>query len=474
MNAVNALGLCADPDYEQLKRQVIRLTGLAYYLGRDDELSSKLAGRMSEVGATCCGDYLRLVSELHADTEVAELAIELTIGETSFFRHFEAFEALRTEVIPELIRRNCEQRRLRIWCAGCAAGAEPYSIAILLQREYAAALQGWDVSILGTDINQHYLAQAREGHFSDWFFRSAPVELKASCFQRSGNNWSINDEYRQNVSFQYHNLARHPFPSLLHDLFGFDLILCRNVMIYFDQETVRRLLKQFSESLGDQGWLLVGHAEPNVDLFQEFDAINFPGAVLYRKQSAQAAPSDRPWTTFDAASNGALGAGAFSFAAPWPVNQPSPAPPPPARAREPTPVAKPAVSDLQAIRTQLNTGDLQAAYDACHRLLQRDRLSPQLHFYQALVAEQLGHHAEKEHALRRAIYLDRQFVLAHYYLGITLQHKQERQPAERAFRNVLALLASRHKDETLADADGLTVDGLRQLTEMHLAGLRIP
>ncbi|MBS0208195.1 MAG: protein-glutamate O-methyltransferase CheR [Planctomycetes bacterium] len=472
MNAVTALDICADPDFEQLKRQVIHLTGLAYYLGRDDELSIKLANRMTDVGVQRCGDYLRLISETNAETEVAGMAAELTIGETSFFRHFEAFEALRREVIPDLIQRNRGQRRLRIWSAGCATGAEPYSIAIMLRREFADELSGWDVSIQGTDINQRYLSQAREGFFSDWFFRTAPADLKSACFHQRGSSWVINPEYRRGVSFKYHNLARHPFPSPLHDLFGFDLVLCRNVMIYFDQSMVRRLLKQFHDSLVDTGWLLVGHAEPNVEMFQDFTAFNFPGAVLYRKRSgdyAPVGPTQVPvpvpltWTP------------ATSFS---PIRPPSPASATSSPRRrsakqgDPSPVRPTVACQLKLIREQLNLGQLDAAHDACRRLTKSDRLNPLVHFYDALVAEQLGHHTEKEHALRRAIYLDRGFVLAHYYLGMTLQKKRERRPAERAFQNVLSLLNQRDKDETIDNADGLTVDALRQLTEMHLKVLQ--
>jgi chemotaxis protein methyltransferase CheR len=123
---------------------------------------------------------------------------------------------------------------------------------------------------------------------------------------------------------------------------------------------------------------------------------------------------------------------------------------------------------LAEIRTQLDTGQWEAAAECCGRLLTAERMNPVLHFYHALVAQQIGSHRETEAALRRAIYLDRQFVLAHYYLGLVLQRNREAGSAMRSFRNVLDLLKPRDMAEAFADADGLTVGALRQMTEMHL------
>ena len=111
---------------------------------------------------------------------------EVTIGETYFFRHREHFDALRDLVLPDLIARNAGQRRLRIWCAGCADGAEPYSLSILLRRELAHLLFGWEVSILGTDINRQCLAIAREGRFEEWSLRSTSEDVKQACFAEKG------------------------------------------------------------------------------------------------------------------------------------------------------------------------------------------------------------------------------------------------------------------------------------------------
>lgn len=468
--------LGGDSGYPELKRHVIVATGLAYYQDKDEELLARVAQRMVALRLDTCTQYLdKLLDHSAGVSELDALTAHLTIGETFFFRHRELFDALRERVIPELLERNQGRRQLRVWSAGCAIGAEPYSLAILLKQDFAQQLTGWEVSIIATDINREFLAQAERGEFGPWSFRSAPEDLQATCFVRSSSGWVIKEEFRRDVSFQYHNLVQHPFPSIVNNLCGFDLILCRNVMIYFEPAIVRRLIGQFNDCLVDDGWLAVGHAEPNVESYRAFRTVNAPGSVLYQKSS--------PAPTFDNWTPPSLPP--LPPVEPW-LNPPAPAttakaeaPVSAARANRdmkrttvPQPGPPSAVSTaagaLAEVRQMLDRGDWDAALAACARLHDELHLHPLLHFYHALAAEQRGRHAECEQALRRALYLDRDMVLAHYYLGLALHRNRDARGAQRAFRNVLALLQPREETEAFADADGLTVGALRQLTEMHL------
>ncbi|HTU24642.1 MAG TPA: protein-glutamate O-methyltransferase CheR, partial [Pirellulales bacterium] len=280
--------LVDDPYYARLKDHVIAATGLAYYNDRDDDLSAHFERRLTELALADCGAYYTLLlSGAEGVVELDRLIEELTIGETFFFRHRELFDALRDQVLPAAIRRNRASRRLRIWSAGCSFGAEPYSLSILLKRDLAHLVHGWDISILATDVNRRFLDAARRGQFEDWAFRGVPAELREECFRSTGKRWSIAPQLREGVSFHYHNLVEQTFPSLAHNLFGFDLILCRNVMIYFGKDVVRRLITQFHDSLNPEGWLLVGHVEPNPELYRAFQTLNASGAVLYQKPPAR-------------------------------------------------------------------------------------------------------------------------------------------------------------------------------------------
>jgi chemotaxis protein methyltransferase CheR len=446
--------LITDPLYPRLKEHLVESTGLTYYTDKDADLARRVGRRLSILGAPDCASYLDILRDpVRGPSELDALIAEVTIGETYFFRHREHFEALRDLVLPDLFARNRSNRRLRIWSAGCADGPEPYSLSILLKRDLAHELAGWDVSILGTDINRRCLAQAREAKFEAWALRSTPDDLKRNCFLNEGRFWSLAPEYKEWVSFQYHNLVEHPFPSLLNNLFCFDLIVCRNVMIYFGPDLMQRMIRQFHDCLVPGAWLLVGPSEPNMTYFSSFRTVNAPGVTLYQKPEPSTATG---------------GAGAFtmaSFEPPAPVIDSDYSVPD-------MPATENAPPTLADVRRYADQGAWESAARCCEQLLQKDNLNSATHFYHALVLEQMGRHDQVERSLRRAIYLDRRSVLAHYYLGLFLQSRGDGRQAERSFENALELLRSRSDAGVFADADGITVAELRKLAKMHIEILR--
>ena len=457
--------IIVDPAYGRLKEHLIESTGLAYYSDKDSDLATRIGRRLPKVGLSDCDSYLRLLTDRDkGETELDELIAELTIGETYFFRYREQFEALRDTVFPSLIARNQDTRRLRVWSAGCATGAEAYSIAILLKRELSERLAGWDVNIIGTDINRGFLSRAREGRFDDWAFRSTPDEVKRACFQHAGGLWIIRPEYREWVGFQYHNLVKHAFPSLVNNLCSFDLILCRNAMIYFSLDIMSRLLAQFHHCLVDGGWLIVGHAEPNPLLFSSFETVNVPGATLYRKSPESEAP---------------VAACEVERRAAWLENPPAipnvtfaPLPAAPAQVAPVGDVVSPVPPQLSEVRLLADQGQWENAASRSEKLLETEGLNPKAHFYYSLVLEQMGRHSEAEQSLRRALYLDRSFALVHYYLGLVLQKRGDRRGAVRSFENVRTCLRALDPRLTFADADEITAGDLMTLTETHLEVLR--
>jgi chemotaxis protein methyltransferase CheR len=439
--------LIMDPLYPRLKEHLVESTGMAYYTDKDVDLARRVGRRLSTLGAPDCACYLAILRDpLRGPSELDALIAEVTIGETYFFRHREHFDALRDLVLPDLIARNRPSRRLRIWSAGCADGPEPYSLSILLKRDLVHELAGWDVTILGTDINRHCLARAREAKFETWALRSTPEELKRACFQSEGRLWRLAPEYKQSVSFQYHNLVQHSFPSLLNNLLGFDLIVCRNVMIYFGPDLMQRMIRQFHDCLVPDGWLLVGPSEPNMTYFSSFRTVTAPGVTLYQKLVAQVVNlrhflNRPPWDEPDAVSE--------------PIDN------------QPQDTILPHKPTLADVRRHADGGAWDEAARCCEQLLQKDNLRSATHFHHALVLQQMGRRDEAERSLRRAIYLDRQSVLAHYYLGILLQSR-----GERSLENALEILRSRSDAEVFADADGISVAELRKLATMHLEILR--
>lgn len=454
----------ADPYFQRLKALVIEATGMAFYADKDEDLARIVAARMDETGLQPCARYLEHIADaVLGRAEMDALVAELTIGETYFFRHKEQFDALRDIILPDVLARNEGARRLRIWSAGCATGPEPYSVAILLKREFASRIAGWHVSIIGTDINQKFLARARDGRYDEWAFRATPDDVRRECFEPVGKQWQIRPEYKNCVTFQYHNLIRNRFPSLLDNLAGLDVIICRNVVIYFSRETVAGLVPCFHETLVDGGWLVMGHAEPNIELFRDFRTVNTPGAVLYQRFDRSHSPLvEAPKTVIPPRQPLPL---------PEPVRRPRPAarrPVVPAKAG--ASIAKPATmgEGIARIRELADQGRWNDALAACDTLIDGNTLDAHAHFYRALVLEQLGDLDGCETSLRRSIYLDRHFVLPHYHLGLFLWRRDELAGASRSFRNVLALLQKQPDDHAVDHGDSITVGQLRETVGMHL------
>ena len=463
--------LVTDPAYAGLKEHVIGATGLEYYADKDGDLAGHLAGRLAHHGLNGCAAYLALLTEgPGAESALDALIEDLTIGETFFFRHETMFDALRDVLLPERLERNRASRQLRIWSAGCATGAEAYSVAIVLRRDLGHLLAGWDVTIVGTDINRSFLAQAREGRFDEWALRGMPDAVKRACFTQSGKSWLLAPHYKEGVYFQYHNLVRHPFPSLVNNLFGFDVILCRNVTIYFNQEIVRQIVGHFHHSLAEGGWLLVGHSEPSTQVFTAFQTVNVPGAVLYQKSTVL--PNSSMWPPLATPTEPLPPAtAAMQWSPPLLHEEAAPAPAESDVTKNGAPpqaVTEPASPDVNAIRALADCGAWDDALRQCDAALHGDKLNPLLHFYEALIFDHLGRHAETESALRRAIYLDRRFVLAHYYLGLHVQMTDRPRQAARSFHNVLQLLAVAPAGQVFAHADGITAAELEKLTRHHL------
>jgi chemotaxis protein methyltransferase CheR len=215
----------------------------------------------------------------------------LTVGESYFFRNRPHFDALEKKILPQLIESRQHVKRLRIWCAGCSTGEEPYSIAILLKR-LLPDIARWKILILATDINRTALQKARTGLYRAWSLRQVPSQIESLYFTTQDTfNHQIRSDIRQMVTFSYLNLAKDIYPSILNNTYKLDLILCRNVLIYFDQSMFKQVVGRLYNTLLDDGWLVVGHAEPSPEIFRQFKAHCFPRTIVYQKVGAGLAPA---------------------------------------------------------------------------------------------------------------------------------------------------------------------------------------
>ncbi|CAO3436380.1 CheR family methyltransferase [Azospirillum endophyticum] len=472
-----------DPNFPRLKAMVIEATGLAYYADKDAAFAERINRRLPFGRITTVGGYLAaLEAEGPSGAEYQGLINELAVGETFFFRYIEQFDALRAVAIPECLRRNQSSRLLRIWSAGCSIGPEAYTVEILLKQHFAAQLEGWQVHIVGTDINGAFLEQARRGAYGDWAVRGLSPETLEACFDRQDKLWSVKPKYRQWTSFMPFNLVEGEIPSYPHGIGHFDIILCRNVMIYFDEVTRHRLLGNLHKALADGGWLVVGHAEAGPQMNEMFIPVSVPGATLYRKQAEapapaaakrDATPGPEPAPAAAATTAGLRRAISKSAATPVSGTPAEPAPGPRSRkaaAAATSPVVPPAVPPaIPMLPDSAETNDRSTALEACLARVEANRLDPAAHYQLGLVEEELGV-GDPVAAFKRALYLDPRFVLADYHLALAYWRRGRLVPAQRHFRNAREALEARADDEAVTEGGGLTVRELRGMLELWLTG----
>lgn len=257
---------------------------------RDSELSileQKIWQRTKAIQLDAPEHYYQFLNipSPDSDREWQHLTELLTNNESYFFRDRQQLNLLKERIFPEIIKQKRQQENLtlRVWSAGCSAGQEPYSLAIIL-REILPDINAWNLSIFGTDIDRQALSQARSGIYSEWSFRQSEPRIKQHYFESKANSYQIVPEIRHLVKFQKLNLVSDKFPQLFSDLRDIDVILCRNVFIYFGFSTISTILEKFYHTLHPSGYLLVGHSELANQNLSRFKVRVFPQSLIYQRR----------------------------------------------------------------------------------------------------------------------------------------------------------------------------------------------
>ncbi|GJD34485.1 CheR family methyltransferase [Methylobacterium aerolatum] len=250
-----------DLDFEYLRGYIKQRSGLALTAEKRYLVESRLSPLCRRFGAASLHDLIGKLKTPHDKVLERTVVEAMTTNETFFFRDRLPFDLFRDTILPEALARNAGRRKLRIWCAAASTGQEPYSIAMLLQ-EAGARLSGWQVDILATDISLDVLEKARLGIYSQFEVqRGLPVQWLLKHFTQTGDQWQISPSLRAMVEYRPFNLL-HGFEALGQ----FDVIFCRNVLIYFDAPTKSDILTRFGTSLAPGGALLLGAAETVIGL----------------------------------------------------------------------------------------------------------------------------------------------------------------------------------------------------------------
>jgi chemotaxis protein methyltransferase CheR len=488
-----------DSHCSQLSEFIANAMGLNFPRERWCDLRRGLAGAADEFGfddVAACADWL--MSAPLAKTQLQVLAAHLTIGETYFFRDFKTFEALATSALPGLIHsRRGREQRLRIWSAGCCTGEEAYSLAILL-RQILPDLADWRVTILATDINARSLRKAAAGSYGEWSFRDAPMGFKERYFNRSGDgSYVVMPEIKEMVTFAHLNLAEDVYPSLATGSNAMDLILCRNVLMYFTPAQTGKVIGKLHHALIEGGWLAVSPSEASQAFFPQFVTLNFPGVILYQKSDAGVCSRQTvPPAPFGEAAE--FFTPVFEVPRPWAPPESTFRPPEPTLVppqEQPAPVetrltpyavarllyaqglygeavdtllasgagtpAEPTAFSLLA-HALANQGRLADALAWCDRWITADKLDSAGHYLRAVVLIEHGEPEQARLSLQRAVYLHPNFVLAHFVLGNLARSNGKPGEADKHFDNALQLLARHQAGDLLPEADGLTAGRLTE------------
>jgi chemotaxis protein methyltransferase CheR len=271
------------PDYEYLRKVLKDLSGLDLSADKQYLIESRLLPLARKAGLSDIGELVQKMKS-GSSALISQVVEAMTTNETFFFRDKVPFDHFRDTIMPEILRARAGRKSIRIWCAAGSTGQEPYSLAMCL-KEMGAALSGWRIEILATDLSQEVLEKSKSGIYSQFEVqRGLPIQLLVKYFKQMGELWQINPDIRAMVQHRQLNLL-HDFSSL-----GvFDVIFCRNVLIYFDQETKIGIFGRLARAIEPDGFLVLGAAETVVGLTEAFKPF-LDRRGLYRPSGIQNAP----------------------------------------------------------------------------------------------------------------------------------------------------------------------------------------
>jgi chemotaxis protein methyltransferase CheR len=464
---------------------VTERTGLVFHPSRIEMVEARIVAAMERAGID---DPTAFAETLSADSlALDDLVAGLTIGETYFFREPAVFDFLRSELLPQIIRQRSRDHVLRVWSAGCASGEEAYSLAILLREA------GWGEGsmVLGTDISRESLVKARRATYGSWSFRGTGESFVPRYFTAAGREFTLSETIRGGARFDYHNLALDTYPSLVSGIFGMDLILCRNVLIYFDPTAIRRVALRMYEALAEGGVLVTASADPPLNNLAPFTVVRSEAGIVYTRGRAGTMPAPAraaipspawPVASADAPRKPRLkpaGKSAnLSESSAVPVPEPVVNPVQQALAGGDHARVLEMVrgrADLEGtvlrVRALANTAGPMAAAGEAGRGMVRYPLSVEIAFLRAVLLAGAGRHAEAGEAARGALYLDRLHPAAHFVLGASLWNCGDLAGARREFGNARDLAAALSAGETIPFTEGETAGRLALGAAAQLAML---
>jgi chemotaxis protein methyltransferase CheR len=482
-----------EPTFTGLRDRIQSYSGIYLDDSRRRSLTRVISSRLTRRGLRTWKEYLALLDSSSGPEEIASLLEEVVNNETTFFRNPRHFRLLAEVLLPELDRTRPANLPLRLWSAGCSTGQEPYSLAITAAEVFGLPPRR-PVQILATDISRRALDYARRGLYTQREMQRVELPYQRNHFQAEDHAFRVRQELRDLILFQEVNLVTSPLPPLVR---GVDVIFCRNVTIYFQVETSRRLMADLHHCLNDGGYLFIGFSETLWQVFDAFERVQNGGVFFYRKAPAQragpaAGPLHRPPPPAPSVERPLyLGTAGPRPAEPAPqVRRPATRGEQPGRAHYHQGLAclrdgayeqaqdafraalqeEPSLVEAYCGLAQVhaNQGRYPEALRACEKALEVDDLAEEAYLLRGLVHRQMGKIEQAIADLERATYLNPTSPTAHFHLGNIFLVLPDPARALQSFRRTWRALQGR-TEETLID--GVPAYLLRRACEQHMEAL---
>jgi len=380
----------------------------------------------------------------------------LTIPETYFFRNYRLFKALEQSILPGMLEQKVKNgEALTIWSAGCSSGEEPYSFAMLIDDMREKLNLNLELRILGTDLNHQSLAKARRGVYSNWSFRKIPVKYLEKYFKPLDERfYKIDEKIRHAVTFQHHNLKQGPYPPS-PKWTQFDLIVCRNVLIYFDKETSFEVLNNFSKVLKDEGIFILGPAEMPSLYFKQFKPQLINDLIVYRKngfvlhKSATNKSQGMNRLTVTSRKPKKLKIEKRLFQLPNNDKHES--------------VVENSVDEKALIKKLADQGELQEALQLAKRYVERKPMEEEAHYLLGTIYFEIGELDKAKTSFEKTLYLKPDFLMAYFHLANISSMQSNQNNVLKYFSTMLDLLNHYPADQSIPFSDGLTAGQFRKL-----------
>ncbi len=425
----------SDSFLQDITQLILHKTGIKIRLEDSANLWQKVSKRLQTLKLKDV-EYLQLLSgsTRKSRAEWDNLISLITTGESYFFRDRGQIKLIREHILPDLVNKMLAQKKLNILSAGCSTGEEVYSLAIIIQENFPE-LANWDINLVGVDLNKEAISKALQGIYPEWSFRGVEPRYRSIYFHKQETGWQISDSIRRKVKFRECNLVEDDLSFFISGTL--DLIICRNVFIYFDREKISLVLSKFIDLLRSGGYLITGHTELQEQDITPLVMHSYPESLVYQKPDDSVMPTielNLPAVSISSPNFKELAQQKFNegqyketltYLTNWLDLNP-----------------QDESAQLLLVRVYANQGQYKKAEEVCHQVLEQNHLAVAFLQILAQIAEEQGQKNEAKEYLRRAMLIDPNFIPC--YLDLIDLHLADREYA--TAEKLLSVVKSMNSD----------------------------